>query len=113
MQLEGVLRVVTMKRSIPNVVTRIPIFSRTAHLPVDTGQTGFTMQFPTSADSVDEEPLPPTFHAASADTEVEVKYTLTVVLTRKGFHKDERCVLCFPDKNRTPQASADCSKRLA
>lgn len=94
MQLEGTLHVVTMKRSIPNVSNVMTLFSRTVLLPPPAAEHSgapFTIQLPLNDDRKIG-PLPPTFHAASADLLVEVKYTLTVNLTRRGLHKDERSV---------------------
>lgn len=97
--LEGTLRAITMKQSIPNVTRTIKFVSRIMFLPVtsgnsDAGPSRFSFRLPIRDDS-GTAPIPPTFYAASADLQVEVMYSLSVTLTRRGLHKDESLIIPF------------------
>ncbi|KAG8946799.1 hypothetical protein FRC04_011455 [Tulasnella sp. 424] len=106
--LEGTLRVITMKQSIPNVTRTTKSVFRTVNLPVSSGDSGsdtgprhFALGLPIWDDS-ETAPIPPTFYAASADLQVEVRYSLNVALTRRGLHKDDSLVIpvrYFPQLN--------------
>lgn len=83
-----------MKQSVPNVTRAIKFVSRNTVLPITSGNSGagpsrFSFRLPIQDDS-GTAPIPPTFYAASADLQVEVMYSLSVTLTRRGLHKDER-----------------------
>lgn len=122
--LEGTLRVITMKQSIPNVTRTTRFIFRTVDLPVSSGDSGadtgprqFAFALPIRDDS-ETAPIPPTFYAASADLQVEVRYSLNVTLTRRGLHKDGSLAIPFrylPQVNSgsIPEEMGPQSLRLA
>ncbi|KAG8925722.1 hypothetical protein FRC02_009460 [Tulasnella sp. 418] len=88
---EGVITIITMKRSIPNITTSKTFLSRILNVNLPSTvphQQHFSFTFP-SRDDTNSAYLPPTFFAASTDTEVDVRYTVKVHVRRKAFRKQE------------------------